>query len=61
MAVLAVIGDGRTVSQVATDWGVSRRPMLSEFVSDNPSDGPRQEQQVGRFLSIFEERLARRA
>jgi hypothetical protein len=29
--------------------------------SDNPSDVPRQEHQVGRFLSIFEERLARRA
>src|SRR6202165_1681649 len=26
-AVLAVIGDGRTVSEVATDWGVSRRTM----------------------------------
>ena len=26
-AVLAVIGDCRTVSEVATDWGVSRRPM----------------------------------
>jgi hypothetical protein len=24
-AVLAVIGAGRTVSEVATDWGVSRR------------------------------------
>src|SRR5260221_2183213 len=28
-AVLAVIGDGRTVSEVATDWGVSRRTMHS--------------------------------
>src|SRR5438270_1398340 len=27
-AVLAVIGDGRTVSEVATVWGVSRRTML---------------------------------
>ena len=26
-AVLAVIGDGRTVNEVATDWGVSRRTM----------------------------------
>jgi len=26
-AVLAVIGDGRTVREVATDWGVSRRTM----------------------------------
>jgi transposase InsO family protein len=26
-AVLAVIGDGRTVSEVAADWGVSRRTM----------------------------------
>jgi transposase len=26
-AVLAVIGDGRTVSEVARDWGVSRRTM----------------------------------
>ncbi len=26
-AVLAVIGDGRTVSEVATDWGVCRRTM----------------------------------
>src|SRR5438874_10991758 len=26
-AVLAVIGDGRTVSEVATDWGVSSRTM----------------------------------
>jgi transposase InsO family protein len=26
-AVLAVIGDGRTVSEVAKDWGVSRRTM----------------------------------
>src|SRR5260370_22062027 len=26
-AVLAVSGDGRTVSEVATDWGVSRRTM----------------------------------
>ena len=26
-AVLAVIGDGRTVSEVATDWGVSRRTL----------------------------------
>src|SRR5260370_28144352 len=26
-AVLAVIGDGRTVSEVSTDWGVSRRTM----------------------------------
>jgi transposase len=26
-AVLAVIGDGRTMSEVATDWGVSRRTM----------------------------------
>jgi transposase len=26
-AVLAVIGDGRTVSEVATDWGVTRRTM----------------------------------
>src|SRR6266567_6660442 len=26
-AVLAVIGDGRTISEVATDWGVSRRTM----------------------------------
>src|SRR5437879_13053697 len=26
-AVLAVIGDGRTVGEVATDWGVSRRTM----------------------------------
>ena len=26
-AVLALIGDGRTVSDVATDWGVSRRTM----------------------------------
>jgi transposase-like protein len=24
-AVLAVIGDGRTVSEVCRDWGVSRR------------------------------------
>src|SRR5271154_3969880 len=30
------------------------------MVSDNSSDAPRQEHQVGRFLSIFEERLARR-
>jgi hypothetical protein len=29
--------------------------------SDNPSDAPRQEHQVGRFLSLFDERLARRA
>jgi len=26
-AVLAVIGNGRTVSEVATDWGMSRRTM----------------------------------
>ena len=31
------------------------------IVSDDPSDAPRQEHQVGCFLSIFEERLARRA
>ena len=30
-------------------------------ISDGPSDAPRQEHQVGRFLSLFEERLARRA
>ena len=30
-------------------------------VSDDPSDARLQEHQVGRFLSIFEERLARRA
>jgi hypothetical protein len=28
------------------------------IVSDNPSDAPGQEHQVGRFLSIFEQRLA---
>jgi hypothetical protein len=33
-AVLPVIGDGRTVSEVATDWGVSRRTMLE---GSNPS------------------------
>ena len=26
-AVLAVIGDGRTVGEVARDWGISRRTM----------------------------------
>ncbi len=26
-AVLAVIGDGRTVDEVARDWGISRRTM----------------------------------
>src|SRR2546422_11266387 len=26
-AILAVIGDGRTVSEVASDWGVCRRTM----------------------------------
>ena len=26
-AVLAIIGDGRTASELATDWGVSRRTM----------------------------------
>ncbi len=34
---------------------------LSELFPITPSDAPRQEQQVGRFLSIFKERLARRA
>jgi transposase InsO family protein len=36
-AILAVIGDGRTVSEVAADWGVSRRTMhrwLVRYESD---------------------------
>jgi hypothetical protein len=36
-------------------------PRYKGTVSDDPSDTSRQEQQIGRFLSIFEERLARRA
>ena len=54
-AVLAVIGDGRTVSEVATDWGVSRRTMhrwLARYEGDGleglnnrshrPAQSPRQ-------------------
>src|SRR3979411_2968443 len=54
-AVLAVIGDGRTVSEVATDWGVSRRTMHRWLVryeadgleglnnrSHRPAQSPRQ-------------------
>src|SRR6202140_5689618 len=36
-AVLAVIGDGRTVGEVARDWGISRRTMhrwLSRYEGD---------------------------
>jgi transposase len=36
-AVLAVIADGRTVSEVATDWGVCRRTMhrwLAQYETD---------------------------
>jgi transposase InsO family protein len=36
-AVLAVIGDGRTVSEVARDWGISRRTMhrwLARYETD---------------------------
>ena len=28
-AVLAVIGDGRTVTEVARDWGVNRKTLLA--------------------------------
>jgi len=31
---------------------------LGDFFSDNPSGAPRLEHQVGRFLSLSEERLA---
>jgi transposase len=37
-AVLAVIGDGRTVSEVATDWGVSRRT-LHRWLARYEGDG----------------------
>jgi transposase-like protein len=36
-AVLAVIGDGRSVGEVARDWGISRRTMhdwLARYESD---------------------------
>ena len=29
-AILAVIGDGRTLSEVASDWGVCRRNAVAE-------------------------------
>jgi hypothetical protein len=37
------------------------RPRYKGLVSEDPSDTPRQEQQVGRFLSILEERRAWRS
>ena len=45
---------------MAPAWAVLSMIGLG-VVSDNPLNAPRQEHQVGRFLSIFEERLARRA
>ena len=58
-AILAVIGDGRTVSEVATDWGVSRRTMhrwLVRYEGDGldltRADIPKQDlaQEVSRLI-----------
>ena len=52
----ATITSGARVMRKA----MARRPLAFK-VSDNPSGAPRQKNEVGRFLSIFEEDLARRA
>jgi hypothetical protein len=51
-AVLAVIGDGRTVSEVATDWGVSRRTMPSSCQPSPRRAGVRGERSPGTLSAI---------
>ena len=58
---------GRETYSIRTDRSLRFAPDELEplpdegIVSDDPSDALRQEHQVGRFLSIFEQRLARRS